>query len=62
MNTPIRRLGRVSSIFLKSKHGTTYALPYGVDLPKRTCKRYGVTLKVMVRKNLGFQLVTVLLK
>jgi len=31
-----------------------------MDLPKRTCKKYGVTLKVASRKDLQIQIVTVL--
>jgi len=35
-------------------------LPYAMDIPKRTCKKYGVTLKVAMRKNLQIKIVTVL--
>jgi hypothetical protein len=58
----MNRISRHTAIFLKAPHGTTYIVPFGMDLPKRTCKKYGVTLKTSVRKNLQIQLVTVLTK
>jgi hypothetical protein len=59
-NSVLNRVGRATAVFLKAKHGTNFLVPYGMDLPKRTCKKYGVTLKVSVRKNLQIQIVTVL--
>lgn len=59
-NSVLNRVGRATAVFLKAKHGTNFLVPYGMDLPKRTCKKYGVTLKVSVRKGLQIQIVTVL--
>lgn len=59
-NSTINRVSRNTAVFLKAKHGTNFLVPYGMDLPKRTCKKYGVTLKVVSRKDLQIQIVTVL--
>lgn len=56
----ISRVGPATAFFLKAKHGTNFIVPYGMDLPKRTCKKYGVTLRVCSRKDLQIQIVTVL--
>jgi hypothetical protein len=56
----LNRVGRNTAVFLKAANGTNFVVPYGMDLPKRTCKKYGVTLKVATRKNLQIQIVTVL--
>jgi hypothetical protein len=59
-NSVLNRVSRNTAVFLKAAHGTNFLVPYGMDLPKRTCKKYGVTLKVAVRKSLQIQIVTVL--
>jgi hypothetical protein len=54
------RFDRSTVVFLKAKHGTKFVVPYGRDLPKRTCKKYGVILEVISHKDLQIQIVTVL--
>jgi hypothetical protein len=55
----LNRVGRSTAVFLKAANGTNFVVPYEMDLPKRTCKKYGVTLKVVSRKDLQIQIVTV---
>ena len=50
---------RSTIVFLKAKHGTKFVLPYETNLPKRTCKKYGVLLKSEPIKSLGIRVVTV---
>jgi len=59
-NSVLNRVGRSTAVFLKAPIGTNFVVPYGTDLPKRTCKKYGVTLKVVSRKDLQIQIVTIL--
>jgi hypothetical protein len=59
-NYAFSRIGYWSSVFLTAKAGSIFVLPYAMDIPKRTCKKYGVTLKVAMRKNLQIKIVTVL--
>lgn len=59
-NSVVNRIGSTTAKFLRAAHGTNFVVPYGMDLPKRTCKRYGVTLKIVRRKGLGIQIVTIL--
>jgi hypothetical protein len=59
-NSVLNRIGSLTAAFLKARHNANFVVPYGMDLPKRTCKRYGVTLKISRRKDLQIQIVTVL--
>jgi hypothetical protein len=59
-NSVLNRVDRNTAVFLKAANGTNFVVPYGMNLPKRTCKKYGVTLKVVSRKDLEIQIVTVL--
>jgi hypothetical protein len=56
----LKRVAYTTAVFLRASNGTNFVLPYGMDIPKRTCKKYGVTLKVSERKDLQIQIVTVL--
>jgi hypothetical protein len=53
------RIGNMTAKFLAANNRQSFVLPYGVDLPKRTCKKYGVLLRAVTRQNLGIQIVTV---
>jgi hypothetical protein len=55
----LNRVGRNTAVFLKAANGTNFVVPYGMDLPKRTCKKYGVLLKSEPIKSLGIRVVTV---
>jgi len=56
----MNRIGYKTAKLLSAKNGQSFVLPYGVDIPKRTCKKYGVLLRVLTRRNLGLQVVTVM--
>jgi hypothetical protein len=53
------RIGNMTAKFLAANNRQSFVLPYGVDLPKRTCRKYGVMLRAVTRKNLDLQIVTV---
>ena len=55
----LKRIAYSTAVFLRAPNGANFVLPYGMDIPKRTCKKYGVTLKVAERKDLQIQIVTV---
>ena len=53
------KIGDLTAKFLRAEKYSNYIVPYKLDLPIRTCAKYGVNLKVTYRKNLGIKIVTV---
>ena len=54
------KVSNLTAQFLRADRFSNFILPIGVDIPKRTCLKYGVKLKVSTRKNLGIKIVTIL--
>ena len=55
----MNRIGQATATFLRAQNGTNFVMPYGKDVPIKTCKKYGVDLRVVRRKDLDIQVVTV---
>jgi hypothetical protein len=56
----MNRVGKLTATFLRAEKFSNFVLPIETDIPKRTCLKYGVKLKVSTRKNLGIKIVTIL--
>jgi len=54
------KVGNLTATFLRAERFSNFVLPINIDIPKRTCLKYGVKLKVSTRKNLGIKIVTIL--
>ena len=54
------KVGNLTAALLRADRFTNFIFPIDTDIPKKTCSKYGVKLKVTTRKNLGIKIVTVL--
>jgi hypothetical protein len=54
------KIGNLTAALLRAEKFSNFIFPINQDIPKKTCSKYGVKLKVSTRKNLGIKIVTVL--
>jgi hypothetical protein len=52
------KVGNTTMKLLKAKPGSHFLFEYNTDLPIRTCRKYGVELRITRNKALGLKLVT----
>jgi hypothetical protein len=52
------KVGDTTMKLLKAKPGSHFLFEYNSDIPIRTCKKYGVDLRVIRNKALGLKFVT----